>query len=118
MNIENTRPITADVLVKEATSIEINVTMNIVVTTEFINNTITVQQNVQDAVTAAINADQLGTTIDASDLINEAYTVDGVDRARILFFNRDGETGSVLSITAQNNEFIVANNILIEIEER
>ncbi|MCJ8345509.1 baseplate J/gp47 family protein, partial [bacterium] len=113
LNIENTRPITADVLVKEATSIEINVTMNIVVTTEFINNTITVQQNVQDAVTAAINADQLGTTIDASDLINEAYTVDGVDRARILFFNRDGETGSVLSITAQNNEFIVANNILI-----
>ena len=118
LNIENTRPITADVLAKEATSILVNVSMAIVVTNEFINNTVTVQQNVQDAVTAAINADQLGTTLDASDLVNEAYSVDGVDRVRILFFNISGEIGSVLSITAEKSEFIVANNIIIEIEER
>ena len=118
LNVENARPITADVLVKAATSIPVDVTMNIVVTTEFINNTTTVKQNVQDAVTASLNAKSLGTTIDSSDLINVAYTVDGVDRARILYFNRANTAGSVLSITAQDNEFITANVVTINIEER
>ncbi len=92
--------------------------MNIVVTTAFINQTTIVQQNVQDAVTNALNAGALGTIVDSSDLINTAYSVEGVDRARILFFNRANESGSVLSIEAQKNEFIVANTVTINIEER
>ncbi len=116
--IEDTRPINADVLAKAATAILVDVTMNIVVTTAFINQTTIVQQNVQDAVTNALNAGALGTIVDSSDLINTAYSVEGVDRARILFFNRANESGSVLSIEAQKNEFIVANTVTINIEER
>lgn len=92
--------------------------MNVVVTNAFINNTEIVKQNVQDAVTAALNAQSLGTIVDGSDLISTAYTVDGVDRARIIFFNKAGESGSVLSIIAGKNEFIAANTVTIEIETR
>lgn len=116
--VENTRPINADVLVKEAQAINVDITMNIVVTPEFINNISTVQQNVQDAVTTALNATALGTTVDSSDLVNSAYSVDGVDRVRVLFFNKSDIGGSVLSITAQENQYIVANDVTIAIETR
>jgi uncharacterized phage protein gp47/JayE len=116
--VENTRPINADVLVKASVAIAVNVTMNVVVTNAFINNTEIVRQNVQDAVTAALNSQALGTIVDASDLISTAYTVDGVDRARIIFFNKAGEAGSVLSIIAGKNEFIAANTVSIIIETR
>lgn len=116
--IENTRPISADVLVKASSSISVDVTMNIVVTDAFVNNTEIVQQNVQDVVTSTLNATALGTVVDSSDLINAAYSVDGVDRARILFFNRSGESGSVLSIQAEKNEFIESSSVTITIESR
>ncbi len=118
LDVENTRPINADVLVKEAQAIKVDITLNIVVTSDFINNTSTVQQNVQDAVTAALNATSLGTIIDSSDLINVAYSVNGVDRVRILFFNKSDIGGSVLSISAQKNQYIVANQVTINVETR
>lgn len=114
--VENTRPINADVLVKAATPVLVDVTMKIGVTEEFINSSTIVLQNVQDAVTLALNATQLNTKVDASDLVNTAYTVNGVDSARIIFFNTSEESGSVLSITAQKNEFIRANTVTIELE--
>jgi len=92
--------------------------MNIVVTEAFTNNTEIVRQNVQDAVTSELNARELGTVIDSSDLINAAYTVDGIDRARILFFNIESEPGSVLSIQAEKNEFILANTVTVVVETR
>ena len=117
-NVEKTRPITADVLVKASIPISVDVTMNIVVTNAFKNNTEIVKQNVQDAITTALNATSLGTVIDSSDLIAAAYAVEGVDRARILFFNKTGNTGSVLSIQAQKNEYIQASEVTINIETR
>ena len=116
--VENTRPISADVLVKAATAIPVDVTMNVVVTDAFINNIETVRQNVQDAVTAALNTQTLGSIIDSSDLVNVAYSVDGVDRVRVLFFNKSNHAGSVLSVTALDNEYIVANTVTINIESR
>lgn len=116
--IEDTRPITADVLVKEAELLLIDVTVYVVVTEEFKNSPTIVKQNVQDAITSAVNADALARIIDASDLINTAYTVSGVDRARIIYFNKTGSNGSVLSIVPQKNQYTVANNISIVIEER
>lgn len=116
--VENTRPINADVLVKEAQAINVDITINIVVTSDFINNTTTVQQNVQDAITSSLNATQLGTTIDSSDLVNAAYGVNGVDRVRVLFFNEANLAGTVLSISAKENQYIVANNVVVNIESR
>jgi len=116
--IEDARPVNADVLAKAATPILVDVTMNVVVTEPFANTTEIVRQNVQDVITNALNAQALGTIVDSSDLISAAYTVNGVDRARIMFFNRASEAGSVLSIEAQKNEYIVANNVTVNIETR
>jgi len=118
LNVEDTRPINADVLTKSSIAVSVDITMNVVVTESFINNTEIVKQNVQDAVTSELNAISLGTIVDSSDLVNAAYTVDGVDRARVIYFNKNGETGSVLSIQAQKNEYISANNVTINIETR
>jgi hypothetical protein len=116
--VENTRPITADVLVKEASSIPIDITMNIVLFPQFVNNATTVRQNVQDAVTNALNATALNTTIDQSDLIVIAQSIEGVDRVRILFFNKADEAGTVLSISAEKNEYLQANEVTVNIETR
>jgi len=118
LSVENTRPINADVLVKSAVPILVDVSIKIVVTNEFINSSAIVAQNVRDAVTTAVNARQLGTVIDSSDLINTSYTINGVDRARTIFFNKTGSTGSVLSIESGKNEYIQANTITITVETR
>jgi len=47
-----------------------------------------------------------------------AQQVEGVDRARILFFNKADEAGSVLSITAGKNEYLVANDVIVAVETR
>src|SRR5690606_38113635 len=74
-NIEDVRPINADVLPKEGRRVLIDVELKIVVLPEFINNSSIVQQNVQDAITAALNASSLGTTIDSSDLVSIANSI-------------------------------------------
>jgi hypothetical protein len=116
--VEDSRPVNADVLVKAAVPVLVDVTMNIVVTESFENSPEIVRQNVQDAITSELNATKLGTITDQSDLINAAYTVSGLDRARILYFNKANESGSVLSIEAQKNEYIVANNVTVNTETR
>jgi len=116
--IERTRPIGADVLVKAAVPIRVNITLAIVVERGFETSSTVVAQNVADAVTQALNSSELGTTIDESDFINTAYSVSGVDRVRSTRFNRDGVVGRVLSIEAGKNEYILANDVVVEVEER
>lgn len=116
--IEDTRPITADVLVKASVPILVDVTINIVVTEAFANNTETVRQNVADAIAAELSPESLGGIADSSDLITVAYSVEGVDRARVIFFNKADEPGSVLSIEANSNEYLQANNVTVNVENR
>lgn len=116
--IERTRPIGADVLVKSAIPILINISLAIVVSKGFETSSEVVKQNVKDAVTNSLNAMALGTTVDASDFINTAYTINGVDRVRILGFNKDGEMGQVLSVSAQSNQYIQANKVVVQVETR
>jgi len=118
LNIEDTRPISADVLVKSGTSTVIDVQFAIVVTSGFENSSTIVQQNVQDVLTSALNATSLGTTIDESDLVRVCYTVNGVDRVRSIAFNVEDEAGRVLSISADKNEFTQAGTVTIDIETR
>jgi len=118
LNIENARPINADVIAKEAVAILVDVEMSIVVTNEFINSSQIVKQNAKDVITSALNATSLETIVDASDLIDAVYTVNGVDRVRIISFNKSDNAGSVLSISSQKNEYIVANDVIINIENR
>jgi hypothetical protein len=118
LEVERNRPVSADVLVKAATPILIDVEMAVVVTQAYENSTSIVQQNVQDIITTSLNATALNTTIDSSDLIKDAYDVAGVDRVRIISFNKEDEAGSVLSISAQENEYLQANTVTVTIESR
>lgn len=112
-NVENSRIINADVLVKEAIAIPVDITMNIVVSSQSLTSAALVIQNVKNALTASINATSLGTNLDASSLINTAFSVSGVAAARIQYFNVDGKTGQVLNIQAQQNQYLVANTVLV-----
>lgn len=118
LSVEEVRPISADVLVKSAVPIVIDVEFAIVVTNAFLNSTSIVQQNVRDAITSALNSTELGNTIDESDLINVCYQVDGVDRVRPIAFNRENEAGRVLSIESEKNEYTQSGTVTINIETR
>lgn len=116
--IEDTRPITADVLIKEAEAININITISLVLLSEFETQSQVVIQDAVDAVNSFLNANSLGTTIDQSDVINTLYSVSGIDRVRILNFSTDTSNGSLLSISAQKNQYLRSGNISITVEDR
>jgi hypothetical protein len=118
LTIEGIRPINADVLAKSSVPILINVSQAIVVTSAYANTPNVVKQNVIDTITSYINSLPMGSIIDESDLMNAANTVQGVDRVRPIEFNIDPLAGRVLSITAQKNEYFVANLATVNIETR
>lgn len=113
VSIEANRPINADVLVREAKEILVDVTMNVVITPTMISSTALVLQNLQDQLIATINSNGLGAYIDSSSLINAAFSVSGVGGARIQSFNVDGVAGSVVSLQAHNDQYFVANVITV-----
>ncbi len=116
--IESSRPINADVLVRAAEEVLINATVNIVIKSEFSGSAAIVKQNTKDRITNAINTGILGDSINSSDLIAAAQAVDGVDRARIIYFNIDEEVGQVLTIVADTDQFFSANDIVVDQESR
>lgn len=114
--VESSRPINADVLIRSNKDLLVNATVNIVVKQNSIDSSDIVLQNVKDRVVSTINSNQLGGELSFSDIITAAQTVDGVERARILVFNKDGAVGQVLTITAQSNQSFVANNVNVNQE--
>lgn len=116
--IEDIRPITADVLIKAAVEIEIDVTAYIVVTSDYEEKQETVKQDVADNISSKLNSEELGTTLDSSDIVDSIYNVAGVDRVRITRMNKSNETGTKESITAEGNEYISPGIITVYIEER
>jgi hypothetical protein len=116
--IEDKRPITADVLVKSAVPVAIDAILTIIVKSDFVNSSNIVLQNVKDAIVSSLNSNALNTTVDSSDLTQIAYTVNGVDAVKIIQFNRANSAGSVLSITAQKNEYLLANSIQVQLGTR
>ena len=116
--IESTRPINADVLAREAQQVLLDLTINVVISSDFINSTSTVLQNLRDAMTTALTSTTLGAVVDQPTIINAAQAVQGIARARILYFNKDGGVGQVLTMQALNNQYFAANNIVINTETR
>jgi len=117
-NIESTRPINADVIVRAAKEVLLDLTMNVVISSTFQTTSQTVLQNLRSALVTALTTTQLGQTIDQPTLINTAQAVQGVARARILHFNENGKPGQVLSITANGDQYFLSNNIIINTETR
>ena len=111
--VENARPIDADVLVKAAVEVLVDVTLSIIVSQTNINSAAIVLQNVQNAVTATINTNVLGATLFSSALIATAQGISGVNLVTINYFNKDGVAGQVSSLTCQENQYFAANTITI-----
>lgn len=115
MSVEDKRPITADVIVKSATSILIDVVATITVLSEYSQTDYIIAQNVGDKIAAYINALSLGSHINPSDIVNIAYQVAGLDSIVVDRFNQSNRTGNVSVITALRNQYMQANNIQINI---
>lgn len=115
--IENTRPITADVLIKAAQAVVIDMTIRIVLLEQYVDQSQTVLQDAVDAVNSFLNANSLGTTVDQSDVVNALYSVSGIDRVRILNFST-GDSGNLLSISANKNQYLESGVVTITTEVR
>jgi hypothetical protein len=116
--VENSRPITADVLTKAATKVELDVWVKIIVSSDFSDKETTVKQDVTDNITSTLSATALGTTLDSSDIMANAYNVAGLDRIRIIGFNKSVESGTTLSVTAEKSEYLAPGTVTVEVEER
>lgn len=114
--IENSRPINADVLTRAAVLVQVNLTMNVVISPTFLNTQATVLQNLRNQLVAALTSTTLGDTITQISLINIAQGVQGVEQARILIFNVVGQPGQVLTLTAQQDQYFQPNTITINTE--
>lgn len=117
-NVEDTRPINADVIVRESKLVQLDLTINVVIADDFKSSTTTVLQNLRDKLSAAMTTDKLGQIVDTVDLINTAESVPGIARARILYFNKTGGLGKVSKVQAQEDEYFSPKNIIINTETR
>jgi uncharacterized phage protein gp47/JayE len=104
--------------VKAAAAVNVDISLKIIPTPEFKNNTGNLEQNVTEAVTTFITGGGLENTIDSSDVINSVYSVNGVDRVIITLFNKSGSTGIQKSISSGRNEYFAAGTITITTETR
>jgi len=116
--VESGRPITADVLAKAAMEIPLDVTAEIIVSPSYQTSADTVRQNVADNISSSLNASALGTTIDASDIVANAYNVSGLDKITITRFNRHNVAGTVTTVVAQKNEFCAAGTVTVTPKNR
>lgn len=117
-NVENTRPVNADVLVKQAIQVQADLTIYVVIVDTMLSSTLTILQNLRNQLNSALTTTKLGQIVDQVTIINTAQAVNGIARARISYFNVTGVMGSVLSIQAQNNQYVVSNNVVINTETR
>jgi hypothetical protein len=115
LGIEDSRALTADVMIKSDSSILIDVIAQIQVLPSFYQTRFIIGQNVGDKIASYINALQLGSTIHPSDLVPVAYQVTGLDSIVLTRFNRFDRTGMASSIVALKNQHMQANIVTINL---
>lgn len=115
--IEEVRTLTADVLVRLALQIQVNVAMTIILTTQAVNQSSQVIDQVTSAVGSLITNLPLGSTLDYSALLRVATAVSGVSGADVTQLDFVGSDFDGLanrkSITADPNQYFVVNTINI-----
>jgi len=104
--VEAVRPVTADILIKEAAEILVDVSGEIVVDEDFESDKDSVVENVNNAISNLLNLGTLGGLIDYSDVIQVATGVSGVDSVNVASFNISGETGRRSFVKALDNQTI------------
>lgn len=117
-NIENTRPINADVIVKSSVKVPVDLTMNIVVNKDYKLSSSNIVKNLKDRLISVLTTTDLGDILDLNSLITVAEGIPGIDRARVLIFNRSGSQGKVSELQAEENEYFISNTIIVNTESR
>lgn len=117
-NVEAARPINADVLVRGAKEVLLDLTINVVIDPTMLSSTTNILQNLRSQLASTLTTIKMGLIVDQPTIINVAQSINGIARARILFFNKTGSAGQVIRIQAQEDEFFSANNIIINTETR
>lgn len=110
-NAEIVRPITADVLVKEAFEIPVDVSGEIVISENATSGSKTILENVKNAVINLLNTSSLNSSVDYSDIITAAASVTGVESVNILQFNESGKQGRKTLLKALSNQSIIAGEV-------
>jgi hypothetical protein len=104
--IERVRPITADVLIKEAQEIKVDVYGTILINDDSISNTDSIIESVSNAVSNLLTTTNLGSTIDYSDVLSTAATQSGVDSVNISVFNISELSGRKAFVRSLDNQYI------------
>ena len=112
-SVEQTRPINADVIAKQAKSVKLDLSINVVIDSTKKNQTTTIIQNVRDKLISTLTTTVLGQSVTVPTIVNQAQSVSGITRAQVIYFNKNGNLGQVTSIQSQNNEYFTSNNIII-----
>jgi len=116
--VEASRPITADVLVKEAYSLPVDVSGTIIISEDFVDESETIRENAVDQVTSLLSANVLGGTVDYSDIIRAITNISGVESADVNLFNFKDEPGRRDFIKALDNQSISPNLVDISVVSR
>ena len=116
--LEDVRSITADVLVKEAFELAVDVEGQILINENTENGSSTIRENVENAVVNLLNTSTLGGTVDYSDIISVATAISGVDSINVSLFNEADKTGRRSYIKALDNQVITANSVTFEVVSR
>jgi len=111
--VEDVRTVTADVLVKEAERLPIDVRGEVVISDGQQLNEQSILDNVSNAIVSALNTNVLGATIDYSDIIAVATSVGGVDSFNLSLFNEAGKIGRRSFIKALDNQNLVAGQVSV-----
>ena len=118
IEIERVRPVTADILVKEAEELTIDVEGTILINEDALSEAGKIIENVTSSVSNLLNTSKLGTVVDYSDIISVAAAESGVDSVNISLFNESDKTGRKAFIRALDNQTISPGTISFEAVSR
>lgn len=116
--IELVRPITADVLIKEAFKLEVEVEGQIIISEDFASESTRIVEDATSAIVNILSSEKLGTMIDYSDIISVATSIEGVDSLNISRFCLSGESGRRAFIRALDNQYISPGIIQLDMVSR
>jgi len=113
-SVEQVRPITADILVKEADEILVDVEGTILVNENALGEADRIVDAAINAVSNLLNTARLGAVIDYSDIISVVASQNGIDSVNISLFNENGKTGRKAFIKTLDNQTISPGSISFE----
>jgi Baseplate J-like protein len=120
--IENVRTLTADVLTKLAIQIIVNVSSTIILSTQAINNSSQIKDQVISAVNNLIISTPMGNTLDYSNILRVITAISGISGADITVFDFVGSDfngeANRKSLVADANQYFIPGTINITIGQR